>query len=120
MAVEYAKLARRHLFAIRVDNRGPAAAPLHVLPTLWLRNTWSWGGRRAVPAVVAMRRAGRHVAAAVETSQYGPQWLYADRAPELMFTENKTNVERLWGLPRKDQVFKDGINDCVVSGARTR
>jgi hypothetical protein len=51
----------------------------------------------------------------VETSDYGPRWMYADQSPQWLFTENNSNVERLWGLPRNNQFFKDGINDAVVS-----
>ena len=103
VAVEYAKLDADDLFVrIRVDNRGPAAAPLHVLPTLWLRNTWSWGrSTEPAPVIVAMGDAPAGTSLLqVETSQYGPRWLYADQSPAWMFTENNTNVERLWGLPR--------------------
>ena len=118
VTVEYAKLDADDLFVrIRVDNRGPAAAPLHVLPTLWLRNTWSWGrSTEPAPVIVAMGDAPAGTSLLqVETSQYGPRWLYADQAPAWMFTENNTNVERLWGLPRNGQFFKDGINDAIVS-----
>jgi hypothetical protein len=118
VTVEYAKLDADDLFVrIRADNRGPAAAPLHVLPTLWLRNTWSWGrSTEPAPVIVAMGDAPAGTSLLqVETSQYGPRWLYADQAPAWMFTENNSNVERLWGVPRNGQVFKDGINDAIVS-----
>src|SRR5262249_31416770 len=86
VTVEYAKLDAEDLFVrVRVDNRGPDTAPLHVLPTLWLRNTWSWGRTNERPSVVAMgdAPAGTSVVK-VDTAEYAARWLYADKAPQFL------------------------------------
>ena len=84
---------------ITVVNRGPEAAPLHVLPTIWFRNTWSWsdGAAAAVAAQAAgdRRRCGRSTPSTDATAR---RWLYCDGAPELLFTENETNTRRLFGV----------------------
>ena len=116
--VEYAKVDPDDvLMRIRVHNRGPEAAPLHVLPTVWFRNTWSWSGETDRPSLVAMGDAPPGCSLLqVNSSQYGARWLYADAAPEVLFTENETNVERLFGHAAPGRHFKDGINDRIVHG----
>ncbi len=88
--VEYAKVDPDDLLMrIRVHNRGPEAAPLHMLPTVWFRNTWSWSGETDRPSLVAMGDAPPGCSLLqVNSSQYGARWLYADAAPEMLFTEN--------------------------------
>jgi hypothetical protein len=115
--VEYAKADPEDLLMrIRVVNRGPEAATIHVLPTLWFRNTWSWnGGTRTV----GLRAAGPGpIGERVEvtTASYGTRWLQLEGAPELLFTENETNTRRLFGFANGSPFAKDGINDYVVSG----
>jgi hypothetical protein len=120
--VEYAKADSEDLFArITIVNRGPEPAPLHVLPTIWFRNTWSWNGDTSRPR---MRRsddapAGTSVIA-LEHDVLGPRWLYCDGAPDLFFTENETNHERLFGYTNGDRYFKDGINEALVNGRTDR
>ena len=84
--------------AITVHNRGPEAARLRVLPTLWFRNTWSWGEDEPKP-VAARGRAGR------DPGRRTPSWAStgcrATATPELLFTENESNAERLWGQPER-------------------
>jgi hypothetical protein len=115
--VEYAKHDPEDLLMrIRVCNRGPEAATVHVLPTLWFRNTWSWGG---APRSVGLRAvdgvdAGQAVEA--QTERYGRRWLYCEGAPELLFTDNETNTQRLFGFDGGSRFTKDGINDYVVQG----
>ena len=118
--VEYAKAAPDDLL-IRVTavNRGPGEATLHLLPTLWYRNTWSWnpaGPERPVlrPGVAT---AG-HVVIEGEHPSLGARWLYCEGAPELRFTENETNTERLWRAPNRARYVKDGIGRSVVAGER--
>ncbi len=120
--VEYAKAGPEDLLIkISVSNRGPEAAALHVLPTLWFRNTWSWaaGG----PRPVLERRehpdagviAAHHVDALFqETLQ--DYYLYCEGEPALLFTENETNNARLFGGNNASPYVKDGINDCLVHG----
>src|ERR1041384_2979025 len=76
-----------------VHNRGPEAARLRVLPTLWFRNTWSWGEDVRKPRLCATRPD----AIQAFHDELGEFWLYCDGAPELLFTENESNAQRLWG-----------------------
>ena len=118
VTVDHAKAGPTDLcMRITVENRGPDAASLHVLPTLWFRNTWAWGlpGHDAVPSVRA-GGAGRLVAQHPRT---GPLVLDGDGAPTALICDNETNTERLFGTPGRSRHPKDGINDHVVSGAAT-
>jgi hypothetical protein len=106
---------------ITVKNAGPAADTLHILPTLWFRNTWSWGDGTPRPSIIATD-AGRSIFAThPELGDYalevgpGPD----GAQPTLLFCENETNVERLYGQPPTTPFPKDGINDHVVHGAET-
>jgi len=119
VVVEYAKeSAEQILVRIAVHNRGPDPAELHLLPTVWFRNTWSWDPDAARPSLA--RQPDRDGAAVVELTQpyYGTRWLVCEGAPELLFTENETNTQRLFGVPNAARYVKDGINDCVIAGAR--
>jgi hypothetical protein len=111
--VEYAKGSPEDvLVQITVNNRGPEMATLHVLPTLWFRNTWSWGGDGPRPELT-------RVAAAAVTSVHpalGEHTLLAGGTPSWLFTENETDTERLAGTPNSTPYRKDGINNCVVHG----
>ena len=115
--VEYAKESPEDiLIKITVWNRGPEAASLHVLPTLWFRNTWSWS--EGAPRPLLRQRddtPGAKVASASHP-ELGERVLYCDGAPQLLFTENETNNERLSGLPNRTPYVKDGINNAVVQG----
>ncbi len=114
--IEYAKAGPDDLLIrITAHNRGPEAAPLHVLPQLWFRNTWAWGYDDRRPVV---RAAG---ADAMEASHHalGQYQLYCEQAEELLFCENETNGTRFkkklfTGLPVGETYFKDGINNYVV------
>jgi hypothetical protein len=113
--VEYAKASPEDLLiAITVHNRGSDAASLHVLPTIWFRNTWSWGGSIVRPEL-SESRDGTGVVA-LSHPVLGRQFFYADGAPSLLFTENETNNERLFHSPNKTPYVKDGINDFIVKG----
>jgi hypothetical protein len=81
-------------------NRGPDTSELHLLPTLWFRNTWSWSDVSAKPSMRAIDPP-KGAAWAVEAShpKTGGYWLYGRRSGDLLFTENETNTERLWGQP---------------------
>jgi hypothetical protein len=116
--VEYAKASPDDiLIVIRADNRGPEAAPLHVLPTVWFRNTWSWGGVALKPWLARVDDAVAGAVVALDEPRIGPRWLYCDGSPEVFFTNNDTNAQRLFGADTGG-FFKDGINDAVVSGDR--
>lgn len=115
--VEYAKASSEDiLIRITVHNRGPEQAPLHLLPTVWFRNSWSWDGSRNKPCL--WRRTGE-TAIDLDDEKYGRRVLYLEGAPELLFTENETNQHRLFGVQSESSYTKDGINDCVVQGTRT-
>jgi hypothetical protein len=129
VTVEYAKAAPDDIvIRITAANRGPAPAPLHVLPTLWFRNTWVWGRddrRPVLDAVAAAAGPGRAGTGAVRLIRarhrlLGEYWLACDRAAALLFTENESNAERLWGVSSRARFVKDGINAAVVGGARER
>jgi len=115
--VEYAKASTEDiLIRICVVNRGPEAAPLHVLPTLWFRNTWSWGLGERRPRLHQSEPVAGSSVMQVQHEYYDQRWLYCDGAPELLFTHNETNTSRLCGDPEGAPYVKDGINDYIVNG----
>ncbi len=115
--IEYAKAAPEDILArITVFNRGPETARLHVLPTLWFRNTWSWGQHVTRP--ILRRAAGEVPIVEIGEPDYGARWLACDGAPQLLFTENETNARRLFGVDNDARYVKDGINDYVIHGDR--
>jgi hypothetical protein len=119
--VEYAKGDPDNiLIRITAANRGPDAAELHVLPTLWFRNTWaSWVARPATEKPLLARLQGPRGTAAVAATHptLGVYHLYCDGDAPLLFTENETNNARLFPkYPNASPWVKDGINDRVVHG----
>jgi hypothetical protein len=115
--VEYAKADPEDiLIRVRVTNRGPERAPIDVLPTIWFRNTWSWGPDSTRPSLG--RVDGRAVVALNEPA-YGPRWLYCDGEPQLLFTENETNAQRLYGSSDATAYVKDAFDRLVVHGERS-
>jgi len=112
--VEYAKGDLDDiLIKITAKNRGPEAAPLRLLPTIWFRNTWSW-------AQDAERPDMHRIAGGIELDHpsIGRRWLYCAGAPEILFTENETNYKRLYGIENRCACVKDGINDYIVDGKK--
>ena len=110
--VEYAKAdADDLLLHYTIVNRGPAEATLHVLPQLWFHNTWAWGYDDYRPSLTATA-AGQ---LAVVHRDLGELVCYADGGPELLFCDNNTNCERLYGTPSREQFRKDGINNYLVN-----
>jgi hypothetical protein len=117
--VEYAKADVEDILArITVTNRGPEAAPIHLLPTIWFRNNWSWAPNRKKPTLRAMPKRGSHSTIAVYQEHYGERQLYCYDGPELLFCDNESNSRRLWNSPGS-QYPKDGINDYIIHGAST-
>src|SRR5262245_15656879 len=92
-------------------NRGPETAALHLLPTLWFRNTWSWGDETVKPAMAADPAGVR-----ASHPELGGWLLRTDPGAALLFCENETNNQRLFGAPNASPYVKDGINDFVVEG----
>ena len=116
VVVEYAKAGTDDiLIRISATNRGPEAAALHLLPTLWFRNTWSWDVGAKRPVLHAGAAAGYAVIEA-EHETLGRRWLFADGGPELLFTDNDTNAARFWNVPSAVPFVKDGIGEYVVRG----
>jgi hypothetical protein len=111
--VEYAKESPEDiLIRMTVHNRGPEAARLRVLPTLWFRNTWSWGEEQPKPSLRAVGP-GAMQATHPELGEY---WLLCDGAPELLFTENESNASRLWGQPNAAPYVKDAFHAYLIAG----
>jgi len=116
---EYAKATPEEiLIRLQVINRGPEAAQIHLLPTIWFRNTWSWGLDARRPEL----RKGEDVKGAqvVELNHhsYGRRWLLCEGSPELLFTENETNNRRLYGVENDTPYVKDGINEYIVHSVK--
>src|SRR4029077_4405723 len=109
VVVEYAKAdVDDILVRVSVTNRGPEAATLHLLPTLWFRNTWAWGRHHARPLLSAAGSSDDGVVVRAEHVQLGVYPLVAAGSPALLFTENETNTERIWGTPNASPFVKDG------------
>src|ERR1700693_725312 len=114
--VEYAKADTEDiLIKITVANRGPEIASLRLLPTVWFRNTWSWGGGEPRPELRQVR-AAPNLVIELNDHQPGNRWLYCEASPELLFTENETNARRLFGGENRTPYVKDGINDYIIHG----
>src|SRR5579862_8218819 len=114
--VEYAKQSPEDiLIQVSVSNRGPEPATLHVLPTFWFRNTWSWQADSTKPSMKqVITRKGIQAIAALHAT-LGDRHLYCDGETPLLFTENETNNERIFGTANASRYVKDGINNCVVN-----
>ena len=116
--IEYAKATPNDiLIRATATNCGTEPAVLHLLPTIWFRNTWSWGRDNRKPNLRETSKTESKIDI-VEATHHalGQYRLYCENADEVLFTENETNVERLWGLPNPTPFVKDSINDCVVHG----
>ena len=126
VVVEYAKHAPDDLLVrITAINRGPDPAPLQLLPTLWFRNTWSWGAATGAPeAARPWLRAADDDGAAPGSRidawhpELGHWTLLCEAGGELLFTENETNTARLWGTPNATPYVKDAFHEYVVRGDR--
>jgi hypothetical protein len=119
--VEYAKQTPTDiLIQISLCNRGPDGAPVHVLPTLWFRNTWTWGAEieTSKPSLRVVTTKNGLAAIAASHADLGDYFLYCEGMPSLLFTENETNNRRIFGTPNAGPYLKDGINDFVVSGSQ--
>jgi hypothetical protein len=111
--VEYAKAdAEDILIRYTVTNRGPDRACLDVLPTIWFRNTWSWSSESRKPEL--RRRDGATPAIELDDATYGRRWLSCVGAQSLLFTDNETNCQRLFGSPNPNPYVKDAFHRVVV------
>ena len=119
--IEYAKNSDEDiLIKITAHNRGDESKPLHILPTLWFRNTWSWFEDVEKPQLKVYEQKDNYSVIEADHPSLGKRWLYcnhlstSDRLP-LLFTENETNTELLFGQPNATPYVKDGINNYVVN-----
>ena len=113
--VEYAKADPEDLLIrITVHNRGAEAAELHLLPTLWFRNTWSWEKDAAKPW---LRQVGE-TSVRASHSQLGDWTLDCEGKPELLFTENESNISKLWGQPNPSPYVKDAFHEYLITNRK--
>ncbi len=116
--IEYAKASAEDiLMKITVFNRGSEAAPLHVLPNIWFRNTWDWGYSSDKPSIERLT----NDSLILDHKTLGKRWLYANSPSELLFCDNESNPEKLYSInaDKKDCYYKDGINEYIVHGSNT-
>ncbi len=122
--VEYAKNTPNDiLIEITIENRGPEAARLHLLPTLWLRNTWSWLPQHSIkPSRPSLWMQGGEIIAHLPdlesfnlTAGLGPE----GERPTWLFTENDTNEAKIFGKPKNGRCSKEGFHDYLIKGVKT-
>ena len=116
--VEYAKADPEDiLIRLTIANRGPEAAALTVLPSLWLKNTWTWGrtGEHYWPKFPMVRK-GKGIE--LSHPAIGKYFLKAEGSPLLLFTENESNFEKLYGTPNGSPFVKDAFHEYVVNGLK--
>jgi hypothetical protein len=112
--VEYAKAGVEDILVrITATNRGPDTASVTLLPTVWFRNTWSW--HQNGTSKPQLRKVSDS-AIELDEQSLGKRWLYCDGSPELLFTENDTNTQRLFNFVNGNHFVKDGINEYIVHG----
>ncbi len=117
VTIEYAKAAVDDILVrITAVNRGPEVAALHLLPTLWFRNTWDWDVGAAKPRLSVIEGVVGAAAVAAEHPTLGHYRLAAEGVPELLFVDNETNFPRIFGVAGPTHFPKDGINDYVAEG----
>ena len=116
--VEYAKTTDEDIsIKITAHNRGNEEKPLHILPTLWFRNTWSWDSDEPKPDLKIYAQKEDYSIIASSHPSLGARWLYCQGASDLLFTENETNKQRFSGQ-KNDGYAKDGINNYVVENQK--
>jgi hypothetical protein len=115
--VEYAKAAPEDvLMQVTVYNRGPDAAELHVLPSLWFRHTWSWAGGVDKPLLRPATNVAGLSAVVAEHAELGTRWLFGEEEIPVLIADNETNNERVFGTPNDTRLVKDGIDRAVIHG----
>jgi hypothetical protein len=115
VVVEYAKAGPEDvLMRVTVHNRGPEAATIHLLPQLWFRNTWSWRGKAVRPEISVASDGSL----SARLKRLGEYRLYAEGEPELLFTENDSNLGQLFGAGGIAGHFKDAFHDYLIHGAQ--
>jgi hypothetical protein len=120
VTIEYAKAAPEDIVVrIEVTNRGPDRAPIDLLPTFWFRNTWAWTGEAAASELHAVERPTSGGPRIEGTEAFhGKIAIWLEDPTELLFTENETNAQALFGAPNRTAFVKDAFHEHVVSGKR--
>jgi len=117
VSAEYAKAGAEDICVeIAIANRGPSTARLHLLPTLWFRNTWSWADKPLRPSIVAAADESSCCVLETRHQTLGARRLYVQTPTTLLFTENETNVRRIFGQPNPQPYVKDAFHQYVVHG----
>ncbi len=115
--VEYAKVSVEDVqVRITACNRGPEAASLDLLPTVWFRNTWSWGRYPGRPGLQLGPDSGAAKVIALQHAELGHRWLLAEGASTVLFTENETNFKRVFGFADCSPYCKDSFHDYLIHG----
>ncbi|MFN3404711.1 MAG: MGH1-like glycoside hydrolase domain-containing protein [Cytophagaceae bacterium] len=111
--IEYAKADKEDILVkITAINRGPEKSTIHLLPTIWFRNTWNWGFQCYQPQM--SQASNNHIF--IKHKKSGTFHLYTDRTVPLLFCDNETNYKKLYKFENSSPFCKDGINDFVVDG----
>ena len=109
--IEYAKNNSEDIFIkIEIINRGADAAPITILPTLWFYNKWQYGGLKQKPCIKLSGKESVHV----QHEKTGDYFFYCRDAREMLFTENETNFEKLFGRPNESAFLKDAFHDAII------
>ena len=117
--IEYAKAGAEDVLArITVTNAGKEPASLDLLPTIWFRNTWSWGRRPGRPKLWREPHAEGLQVLGLERSEYGRRYLLMEGKPELLFTENETNYQRLFNIDNSSPYVKDAFHEYLIAGKK--
>ncbi|MDQ2732147.1 MAG: glucosidase, partial [Armatimonadota bacterium] len=115
--VEYAKASPEDvLIQVTAINRGPDEATIHLIPTIWFRNNWCWGYEKDRPSLERIKPDEPGAALHLEHRYYGSRWFYADNVPEMLFTGNETNYERLNNAENSEPFLKDAFHEYIVGG----
>src|SRR3979411_2141224 len=113
--IEYAKCdAEDFLIKITAVNRGPESASLDLLPSVWFRNTWSWGKDLRRPTIRNAPDLPGSISVEMQHYQYGKRWLICSGQPELLFTENETNFQKLFGVKNSSPYVKDAFHEYLI------
>src|SRR5262249_36602407 len=117
--MEYAKSSPEDiLIQITVRNRGDESAELHLLPTVWFRNVWSWPDGVEKPSLCRTSASTTGCLVTANDGYLGERYFSCDGQPTLLFTENETNTERIFGVPALSPYTKDSFHRFLVNGDR--
>ncbi|HEY0659381.1 MAG TPA: hypothetical protein VGD05_12940 [Pyrinomonadaceae bacterium] len=118
--IEYAKADYNDiLIKITAVNRGDEAAKIHLLPTVWFRNVWSWETPDSEFQIPNLSASPDSQTIEIKTGEIGNYQLICENADELLFCENETNYRKVYGGENKSQFTKDGINDYIAGGDKS-